>query len=177
MPVVHVLNGPNLNLLGKREPAVYGTATLEDIRARLEERCKARGVSLVFKQSNNEGDLVTWIQEAGESGAPVILNAGAYTHTSIALHDAIKGAKAEVIEVHLSNVHARERLSAPLLHFSGRRGELSRASARSRIFWPSRPFSKASEKDLRQTMARKAQTPAKTTRPRRRRGRPSRPVD
>ncbi|WP_457796950.1 type II 3-dehydroquinate dehydratase [Methylocystis sp. S23] len=108
MSAVHVLNGPNLNLLGKREPGIYGTATLDDIRAKLEERCKARGVSLVFKQSNNEGDLVTWIQEAGEAGAPVILNAGAYTHTSVALHDAIKGAKAEVIEVHLSNVHARE---------------------------------------------------------------------
>lgn len=108
MPVLYVLNGPNLNLLGKREPAVYGTATLDDIRAKLEERCKARGVSLVFRQSNNEGDLVTWIQEAGEAGAPVILNAGAYTHTSIAIHDAIKGAKADVIEVHLSNVHARE---------------------------------------------------------------------
>jgi 3-dehydroquinate dehydratase II len=108
MPVVYVLNGPNLNLLGKREPAVYGTATLDDIRVELESRCKARGVSLVFKQSNNEGDLVTWIQEAGEAGAPVILNAGAYTHTSIAIHDAIKGAKAQVIEVHLSNVHARE---------------------------------------------------------------------
>jgi 3-dehydroquinate dehydratase-2 len=108
MPVVYVLNGPNLNLLGKREPAVYGTATLDDIRAELESRCKTRGVSLVFKQSNNEGDLVTWIQEAGEAGAPVILNAGAYTHTSIAIHDAIKGANAQVIEAHLSNVHARE---------------------------------------------------------------------
>jgi 3-dehydroquinate dehydratase II len=108
MPAVHVLNGPNLNLLGKREPAIYGTATLDDIRAKLDERCKARGVSLVFRQSNSEGDLVTWIQEAGEAGAPVILNAGALTHTSIALHDAIKGAQATVIEVHLSNVHARE---------------------------------------------------------------------
>lgn len=108
MPVVYVLNGPNLNLLGKREPTIYGTATLDDIRAKLEERCTARGASLVFKQSNNEGDLVSWIQEAGEAGAPIILNAGAYTHTSIAIHDAIKGAKADVIEVHLSNVHARE---------------------------------------------------------------------
>lgn len=108
MTVVHVLNGPNLNLLGKREPGVYGTATLDDIRGNLEERCAGRGVALVFKQSNNEGDLVTWIQEAGQAGAPVILNAGALTHTSIALHDAIKGAQASVIEVHLSNVHARE---------------------------------------------------------------------
>lgn len=108
MTVVHVLNGPNLNLLGKREPGVYGTATLDDIRVKLEERCAGRGVALVFKQSNNEGDLVTWIQEAGQAGAPVILNAGALTHTSIALYDAIKGAQASVIEVHLSNVHARE---------------------------------------------------------------------
>lgn len=108
MSAVHVLNGPNLNLLGKREPGIYGTAALDDIRAALEKRCQAKGVSLVFKQSNFEGDLVTWIQEAGAIGAPVILNAGALTHTSIAIHDAIKGAQASVIEVHLSNVHARE---------------------------------------------------------------------
>ena len=108
MPAVHVLNGPNLNLLGKREPAVYGTATLDDIRLMLEERCAPRGVSLVFRQSNSEGDLVTWIQEAGAARAPIILNAGALTHTSIAILDAIKGSEASVIEVHLSNVHARE---------------------------------------------------------------------
>ncbi len=108
MSAVHVLNGPNLNLLGKREPAIYGAATLDEIRQALDARCQARGVSLVFKQSNHEGDLVTWIQEAGAAGASVILNAGALTHTSIALYDAIKGAQASVIEVHLSNVHARE---------------------------------------------------------------------
>ncbi|MBG0803508.1 type II 3-dehydroquinate dehydratase [Methylocystis sp. H4A] len=108
MSAVHVLNGPNLNLLGKREPAIYGTTSLDDIRATLEKRCAERGVSLVFRQSNHEGDLVDWIQEAGGAGAPVILNAGALTHTSIALYDAIKGAEAVVIEVHLSNVHARE---------------------------------------------------------------------
>lgn len=108
MSAVHVLNGPNLNLLGRREPAIYGTASLDDIRATLEKRCVERGVSLVFRQSNHEGDLVDWIQEAGNAGAPVILNAGALTHTSIALYDAIKGAEAVVIEVHLSNVHARE---------------------------------------------------------------------
>lgn len=105
---VHVLNGPNLNLLGAREPAIYGSATLEDIRLMLAERCAARGADLVFKQSNSEGDLVTWIQEAGAAKAPVILNAGGLTHTSIALYDAIKGAQASVIEVHLSNVYARE---------------------------------------------------------------------
>lgn len=105
---VHVLNGPNLNLLGTREPGVYGSSTLSDIEARLRAACTPRGVGLVFRQSNNEGELVTWVQEAGRVGAPVILNAGAYTHTSIALHDAIRGSAARVVEVHLSNVHARE---------------------------------------------------------------------
>ena len=108
MNVVHVLNGPNLNLLGTREPGTYGTLTLADIEARLAARCQAGGLSLVFRQSNHEGDLVYWIQEAGARGQPVILNAGAYTHTSIALRDAIAGSGAKVIEVHLSNVHARE---------------------------------------------------------------------
>jgi 3-dehydroquinate dehydratase II len=108
MSAVHVLNGPNLNLLGSREPEIYGAATLSDIERTLAARCAEHDVALVFKQSNHEGDLVDWIQEAGRAGAPVILNAGALTHTSIAIHDAIKGAQAKVIEVHLSNVHARE---------------------------------------------------------------------
>ncbi len=108
MKFVHVLKGPNLNLLGTREPSTYGTLTLADIEVRLAARCEAEGLSLTFRQSNHEGDLVTWIQEAGARGEPVILNAGAYTHTSIALHDAIRGSGAKVIEVHLSNVHARE---------------------------------------------------------------------
>ena len=82
--------------------------TLADIEARLKARCDKAGLSLIFRQSNVEGDLVTWLQEAGKADAPVILNAGAYTHTSIAIHDAIRGAGAKVIEVHLSNVHARE---------------------------------------------------------------------
>jgi 3-dehydroquinate dehydratase-2 len=108
MKAVHVLNGPNLNLLGTREPETYGQATLADIEASLSARCKPHGLILYFRQSNHEGDLVTWVQEAGRAGEPVILNAGAYSHTSIALHDAIKAAKADVIEVHLSNIHARE---------------------------------------------------------------------
>jgi 3-dehydroquinate dehydratase-2 len=108
MPAVHVLNGPNLNLLGTREPATYGTLTLADIEARITERARGLGVDLVFRQSNHEGDLVTWIHEAGAAGAGVLLNAGAYTHTSIALHDAIRAAGAVTIEVHLSNVFARE---------------------------------------------------------------------
>jgi 3-dehydroquinate dehydratase-2 len=108
MKAVHVLNGPSLNLLGLREPEIYGSATLADIEARLSVLCKPRGLILYFRQSNHEGDLVTWVQEAGRAGEPVILNAGAYSHTSIALHDAIKAAKTDVIEVHLSNIHARE---------------------------------------------------------------------
>ena len=108
MPVIHVLNGPNLNLLGTREPATYGTVTLADIEVRLTSKAMARGAEIRFRQSNHEGDLVTWIQEAGRAGGPVILNAGAYTHTSIAIHDAIRGSAAKVVEVHLSNVHARE---------------------------------------------------------------------
>ena len=108
MKTVFVLNGPNLNLLGVREPATYGSATLAHIETRLRALAGPQGVEIVFRQSNSEGDLVTWIQEAGQAGAPVILNAGAYTHTSIAIHDAIRGAKAEVVEVHLSNTHARE---------------------------------------------------------------------
>ncbi len=109
MAAVYVLNGPNLNLLGMREPETYGAATLADVEASLRKLCAARGIDLAFRQSNSEGDLVSWIQEAGSAGAPVILNAGAYTHTSIAIHDAIRGAKADVVEVHISNVHAREK--------------------------------------------------------------------
>jgi 3-dehydroquinate dehydratase-2 len=108
MPAVYVLNGPNLNLLGTREPATYGTLTLAEIEARMVERARGLGVDLVFRQSNHEGDLVTWIQEAGAAGAGVLLNAGAYTHTSVALHDAIRAAGAVTIEVHLSNVFSRE---------------------------------------------------------------------
>ena len=104
---IFVLNGPNLNLLGTREPGIYGTLTLADIETRLREKARDRA-EIVFRQSNHEGELVTWIQEAGETGAAIILNAAAYTHTSVALRDAISGAKAETIEVHLSNTHARE---------------------------------------------------------------------
>jgi 3-dehydroquinate dehydratase-2 len=104
---IYVLNGPNLNLLGTREPGIYGTLGLSDIEARLRERAADRA-EIVFHQSNHEGELVSLIQEAGSEGAAVILNAAAYTHTSVALRDAISGAKAETIEVHLSNTHARE---------------------------------------------------------------------
>ena len=113
MVEIHVLNGPNLNLLGTREPGVYGSVTLAEIERRLVARAEGRA-AVVCRQSNHEGELVTWIQEAGAAGAGVILNAGAYTHTSLALRDAISGARARVVEVHLSNVHARE----PFRHHS-----------------------------------------------------------
>jgi 3-dehydroquinate dehydratase II len=103
-----VLNGPNLNLLGVREPAHYGNGTLDDLKAKVEAEAKSLGVEVDFRQSNIEGELVSWVQEAGLAGVGVLINPGAYTHTSIALHDAIKGANATVVEVHLSNIHARE---------------------------------------------------------------------
>ena len=113
MKTVFVLNGPNLNLLGTREPQVYGSQTLDDVQALCERACAANGFWLEFRQSNSEGTLVDWLHEAGHlhtSGklAGVILNAGAYTHTSVALHDAIKGTGITLIELHISNVHARE---------------------------------------------------------------------
>lgn len=107
MRKILVLNGPNLNLLGTREPGLYGSKTLADIEAELRARIGARA-ELDVRQSNHEGELVTLVQEAGAAGVAVVLNAGAYTHTSIALRDAISGSKAVVIEVHLSNIHARE---------------------------------------------------------------------
>jgi 3-dehydroquinate dehydratase II len=103
-----VLNGPNLNLLGVREPAVYGHMNLHGLKALVEAEAGKLGVEIDFRQTNLEGELVTWIQDAGIAGNGILLNPGAYTHTSIALHDAIKGSNAVVVEVHLSNVHARE---------------------------------------------------------------------
>ncbi|HRP29861.1 MAG TPA: type II 3-dehydroquinate dehydratase [Burkholderiaceae bacterium] len=119
MKTALVLNGPNLNLLGSREPAVYGAQTLADVETLCRAACAAHGFALDFRQSNHEGVLVDWIHEAGRALAAgtlagVILNAGAYTHTSVALHDAIKGTGVAVIELHISNVHARE----PFRHHS-----------------------------------------------------------
>ncbi|MGO4168646.1 type II 3-dehydroquinate dehydratase [Novosphingobium sp. YAF33] len=107
--LVYVLNGPNLNRLGKREPGIYGSQTLDDIGAMLVERGETLDCSIDMRQSNHEGHLIDWLHEAEDEGAhAVLINPGAYTHTSIALHDAIRSIKVPVIEVHLSNPHARE---------------------------------------------------------------------
>jgi 3-dehydroquinate dehydratase-2 len=119
MKKVLVLNGPNLNLLGAREPAQYGYDTLADVERMCKEEGEKLGVAVECRQSNHEGQLIDWIQEAGRDIAAgnmlgVVFNPGAFTHTSVALHDAIKGSNAIVIELHISNVHARE----PFRHHS-----------------------------------------------------------
>jgi 3-dehydroquinate dehydratase-2 len=108
MATVYVLNGPNLNLLGSRETAVYGSFTLADIETLCGAAAKKHGCTIVFRQSNHEGELVDWLHEAKEKAAGVIINPGAYTHTSVALHDAVRAIGIPVIEVHLSNIFARE---------------------------------------------------------------------
>ena len=106
---VYVLNGPNLNLLGLREPEIYGSDTLDDIAGRLEDRAKALGLEIDLRQSNHEGHLIDWLHEAQARGArAVLLNAGAFTHTSLALYDAIRSIRTPVLEVHISNPLARE---------------------------------------------------------------------
>ncbi|MSU62274.1 MAG: type II 3-dehydroquinate dehydratase [Pedosphaera sp.] len=108
MKTILILNGPNLNLLGQREPQIYGSTTLADIDAQIRHRAIRLGVQVDVRQSNHEGELVTWIQEAIGRVDALIINAGAYTHTSIAIRDAIAASKIPTIEVHLSNVYARE---------------------------------------------------------------------
>ena len=105
---IYVLNGPNLNLLGQREPGIYGAHTLADVEADCIAFGKEHGFDVICHQSNHEGDLLGWIHEAGQKGSGVAMNAGAYTHTSIALYDAIKGVDVPVVELHISNIHARE---------------------------------------------------------------------
>ena len=118
MKTALILNGPNLNLLGTREPAVYGSQTLVDVEKLCAQACTTHGFALDFRQSNHEGQLVDWLHEAGRLHATgklagVILNAGAYTHTSIALFDAIKGTGISLSELHISNVFGREALRQP----------------------------------------------------------------
>lgn len=105
---IYCLNGPNLNLLGEREPAIYGKGTLADLETYSQNAAAAAGATLVFRQSNHEGELVDWIQEARRQAAGVVINAGAYTHTSVAIHDALKVLTIPVVEVHLSNPGIRE---------------------------------------------------------------------
>ncbi|MFN8671664.1 MAG: type II 3-dehydroquinate dehydratase [Candidatus Sericytochromatia bacterium] len=107
MKKILILNGPNLNLLGKREPEIYGTLTLKEIEEKCIDFAKKMNISIDFKQSNHEGYLIDWIQDSNDYDG-IIINAGAYTHTSISIHDAIKSIDKPVIEVHLSNIHARE---------------------------------------------------------------------
>jgi 3-dehydroquinate dehydratase-2 len=105
---IYILNGPNLNLLGEREPHIYGSASLQDLNASTSARAAAAGYATEFRQSNREGELVEWIHEARAKGSAVIINAAAYSHTSVAILDALKSVDLPVIEVHLSNVHRRE---------------------------------------------------------------------
>jgi 3-dehydroquinate dehydratase-2 len=105
---IFVLNGPNLNLLGTREPEIYGKDTLDDIRARCERKAATLGHSIEFRQSNNEGELVSWIQEARDKASGLIINGGAFTHSSIAMLDAILASGIPCVEVHLSNLFRRE---------------------------------------------------------------------
>ena len=108
MPIVFILNGPNLNLLGVREPATYGYDTLADVEVRCQTRAAALDLAIDFRQTNHEGQLVDWIHEAREAADGIVLNAGAFTHTSVAILDALNAADLPVIEVHLSNIFRRE---------------------------------------------------------------------
>jgi len=108
MPTVLVLNGPNLNLLGTRQPEIYGAETLADVAARCTEAAERLGLSADVRQSNHEGELVTWIQEARQSAAGIVINPAAYSHTSVAILDALNMFDGPVIEVHISNIHKRE---------------------------------------------------------------------
>ena len=105
---IYVLNGPNLNLLGEREPEIYGRATLDDIRALCEAKAAAKGREIVFRQSNREGELIDWVQEARKEACAVVINAAGYGHTSVSLHDALRTLAIPVIDCHLSNPAARE---------------------------------------------------------------------
>jgi len=132
VPTVFVLNGPNLNLLGTREPEVYGTQTLDDIANALDDRARELGLTIDFRQSSHEGHLVDWLHEAAAAGAQaVLLNAGGLTHTSVAIHDAIKAVTVPVIEVHLSNPAVREAFRHVSLVGMAARGSIAGFGAQS----------------------------------------------
>ncbi len=127
------LNGPNLNLLGKREPQVYGRTTLGEIEAKVRQRARELGIEVEFRQSNVEGELVTWIQQAVNNFEAIVLNAAAYTHTSIAMRDAISAVGVPTVEVHLSNVHAREEFRHKSVIAGVCRGQIAGFGAHSYI--------------------------------------------
>jgi 3-dehydroquinate dehydratase-2 len=108
LPLVAVLNGPNLNMLGSREPALYGAATLDDVEALCAEAAQALELAIDFRQTNHEGELITWVQECRDKARGIVINPGGYSHTSVALMDAVLAAELPVVEVHLTNIHARE---------------------------------------------------------------------
>ena len=114
MKPIYILNGPNLNLLGLREPSVYGNETIADLENRCAAKAKSLGHAVVFRQTNTEGELIDWIHEAQSKGCGIIINGAGYTHTSVALHDALKAVGMPTIEVHLSNIYKRE----PFRHHS-----------------------------------------------------------
>lgn len=125
-PTIYVLNGPNLNLLGTREPEIYGADTLDEIAGRLEDRARELGVEVDIRQSNHEGHLIDWLHEAQAEGArAVILNAAGFTHSSVALLDAVKAVSTPVIEVHLSNPQARESFRRRSLIAPAARGTIA----------------------------------------------------
>lgn len=125
-PIIYVLNGPNLNLLGTREPEIYGSDTLDDIAGQLEDRAREIGVEVEIRQSNHEGHLIDWLQEAQAEGAKaVILNAAGFTHSSVALLDAVRAISTPVIEVHLSNPQARESFRRRSLIAPAARGTIA----------------------------------------------------
>src|SRR5688572_26713565 len=125
-PMIFVLNGPNLNLLGTREPDIYGADTLDDIAGRLEDKARELGLGIDLRQSNHEGHLIDWLHEAAASGAKVvILNAGGFSHTSVAIHDAVKAIPVPVIEVHLSNPQARESFRRRSLIAAAAKGSIT----------------------------------------------------
>jgi 3-dehydroquinate dehydratase-2 len=108
LPLIAVLNGPNLNMLGSREPALYGAATIEDLEALCAETAQALDLAIDFRQTNHEGELVTWVQNCRDRARGIVINPGGYSHTSIALMDALLAAELPAVEVHLTNIHARE---------------------------------------------------------------------
>ena len=125
-PTIYVLNGPNLNLLGTREPEIYGGDSLDDIAGRIEDRARELGVEVVIRQSNHEGHLIDWLLEAQAEGAKaVILNAAGFTHSSVALLDAVRAVSTPVIEVHLSNPQARESFRRRSLIASAAKGSIA----------------------------------------------------